>query len=246
MRLDKFLADCGAGTRSEIKKLIKRGMVEIEGMDAAALKPDTKVSPESRVFLGGEELKYREHIYLALNKPAGYISATYDKRLPVVLELVPERFQHFKPFPMGRLDIDAEGLLIITDDGALAHELLSPAKHVPKTYYVEASGSLSADAAELAREGLTLEDGYVCAPAKLKIIDSGDESGTAKAEIEITEGKFHQVKRMFSALGCEVKYLKRIRINGLELDPELRPGEIRELGEDELERLKNGGRGSSL
>lgn len=241
MRLDKFLADCGAGTRSEIKKLIKRGMVEVEGMDAAALKPDTKVSSESRVFLGGEELEYREHIYLELNKPAGYISATFDKRQPVVLELVPERFQHFKPFPMGRLDIDAEGLLIITDDGALAHELLSPAKHVPKTYYVEASGSLSAEAAELTEKGLTLEDGYVCAPAKLKIIDPGEESGAAKAEIEITEGKFHQVKRMFSALGCEVQYLKRIRINGLELDPELRPGEIRELGEDELEKLKNGG-----
>lgn len=241
MRLDKFLADCGAGTRSEIKKLIKRGMVEVEGMDAAALKPDTKVSLESRVFLGGEELEYREHIYLELNKPAGYISATFDKRQPVVLELVPERFQHFKPFPMGRLDIDAEGLLIITDDGALAHELLSPAKHVPKTYYVEASGRLSAEAAELTEKGLTLEDGYVCAPAKLKIIDPGEESGAAKAEIEITEGKFHQVKRMFSALGCEVQYLKRIRINGLELDPELRPGEIRELGEDELEKLKNGG-----
>lgn len=234
MRLDKYLADCGAGSRSEIKKLIRSGAVRVSGLEKP--KPESQIEPKTaEVWVNGTKVKYRQFIYLLLNKPAGYLSATWDARQPTVLDLVPEEFLHFEPFPVGRLDIDTEGLCLLTNDGALAHRLLSPRHHVPKTYYAKVYGCVTqADAARFAA-GVTLEDGYRTLPAELKVFHAGAES---EIEVTITEGKFHQVKRMFLAVGKEVIYLKRIRMNRLELDPMLKPGQLRELTQEELSLLE--------
>lgn len=233
MRLDKYLADCGAGSRSEIKKLIRSGAVRIA--ETPALKPETQIDPNTaEVFLNGNKLRYRRFIYLMLNKPSGYISATWDKKLPTVLDLVPEEYLHFKPFPAGRLDIDTEGLCLLTNDGQLAHAFLSPSRHVPKTYYARIDGVVTETDGGSFRRGVTLDDGYLTKPAELEIIRSGAES---EVLLTITEGKFHQVKRMFEAVGKQVTYLKRVAINRLKLDGDLPTGGIRELTEEEVEMI---------
>ena len=234
MRLDKYLADCGAGSRTEIKKLIRSGKVTVAGM--AKVAPETQIEPETaEVSLQGERVVYRKFIYLLLNKPAGYISATWDKELPTVLNLVPKEYLHFAPFPVGRLDVDTEGLCLLTNDGQLSHRLLSPKNHVPKTYEATIDGCVTKEDQEIFLQGVVLSDGYKTKPAILEILSAAEVS---KIRLTITEGKFHQVKRMFEAVGKTVTYLKRIAMNRLTLDPDLKPGQIRELLPAELELLE--------
>lgn len=233
MRADKFLSNSGLGSRKEIKSLIKSGAVFINGKPLK----DSSVQVDElsdTVTVNGEEVTYRKYVYLMLNKPAGYVSAVYDKKLPVVTDLVPEKYSHFEVFPVGRLDIDTEGLLILTNDGALTHRLLSPKKHVDKTYYVKSEKQPDEKTKLLFKEGIVLDDGYKTMSAHLEIISEEKES-----LLTIQEGKFHQVKRMFEAAGNKVEYLKRIKMGSLPLDENLKKGGIRELTEEELKLLEN-------
>ena len=233
MRLDKYLADCGAGTRSEIKKLIKSGLVRVEGVPKP--RPETQVVPETaQVFLRDTRMQYRKYVYLMLHKPGGYLSATWDKHHKTVLDLVPEEYQHFDLFPVGRLDLDTEGFCLLTNDGILAHRLLSPAHHVPKRYFARVEGNVTEEEVALFARGVLLEDGYVTRPAELKILTSGAVSET---EVTIMEGKYHQIKRMFAAAGKRIIYLKRTAINGVLLDEALLPGQLRELTIEELRQI---------
>lgn len=240
MRLDKLLAHSGYGTRSEIKLLVKRGGVLVNGQKAKD--SGQQINPErDEVLVDGEKALYREFVYLMLHKPPGYVSATEDNRDPTVLDLIGGEYGHFDLFPVGRLDKDTEGLLLLTNDGKLAHELLSPKKHVPKTYFARVSGGpVGGEDAAAFREGVRLDDGYVTLPAELKVLDPGGAAGGTEAEIELTimEGKFHQVKRMFEAVGKKVVYLKRVTMGSLELDPALKLGAYRELTEEELHSLR--------
>lgn len=234
MRLDKYLAKCGLGTRTEVKNLIRSGQVSVNGVQAKdaglIVDPDT-----ATIEAEGALLEYSEFHYLMLNKPAGVISATRDRLHSTVLGLLPAQFQHLDLFPVGRLDKDTEGLLLLTDDGQLAHRLLSPRKHVPKTYLARVQGAVdTADIDRFAR-GIDLED-FTTMPAQLKVLESGPESLT---QVTIYEGKFHQVKRMFKAVGKEVLFLQRIAMGALSLDPNLKPGAIRELTADELAELRD-------
>ena len=234
MRLDRFLAETGFGTRNEVKKIIRAGIVSVNNTPVA--KPDIHVDCEKdTVSVNGETVVYRKFIYLMMHKPAGYVSATWDKKLPTVLDLVPEEFLHFEPFPVGRLDIDTEGLLVLTNDGTLSHRLLSPKSHVPKTYIAKTDIPVTDADIQAFNAGLTLDDGYTTMPAELKII----QKDICNAEIIIQEGKFHQIKRMFESVGKKVLYLKRIKMNELKLDEDLDLGEVRELSEEELNMLKN-------
>ncbi len=233
MRLDKLLAEMGHGTRTEVKKLIRSGIVRINGMVITA--PDTHIDPNSdSIFVAEKQIIYREFIYLMLNKPQGFISATWDKKLPTVIDLLPEEYRSYELFPIGRLDIDTEGLLILTNDGKLSHELLSPKKHVPKTYFAVLDKAAEPSDASAFKSGVVLDDGYKTLPAQLKI----SENNPKEIELIISEGKFHQVKRMFEAVGKKVVYLKRIKMNKLSLDNSLSLGDIRELSEEELTLLK--------
>ncbi len=236
MRLDKFLSSAGTGSRTEIKKLIKGGVVTVNS--SVCLRAETKIDPENdTVCLFGEVIKYQKFIYLMMNKPKGYVSATFDRRLPTVLDLVPEEYLHFEPFPAGRLDIDTEGLLLLTNDGQLAHNLLSPKKHIPKTYFAKVNGCVTETDILEFRHGVTIDGGIKTKPAILEIISAGEIS---EISLTITEGKFHQVKRMFEAVGKKVVYLKRTKMNALRLDEALSPGEVRELTAEELELLRKG------
>ncbi len=232
MRLDKFLSECGYGTRSEVKKLIKLGRVTLD--NGLPLRPESHIDEASaHVFVDGKAVVYRKYIYLMLNKPQGYLSATWDKKLPTVTDLIPEEYLHFEPYPVGRLDIDTEGLLLLTNDGDLTHRLLSPKHHVPKTYIAEIQNPVSKDDVKAFAQGMDLGD-FTALPALLTPLSL---SAPYSARVTICEGKFHQVKRMFEKVGNKVLYLKRIKMKNLELDPNLKLGEIRELTPKELEDL---------
>lgn len=234
LRLDKYLADVLNRTRSEVKSLIRKKRVVLNGQLCTS--PDIKVDiEEDEVIFDGNKLEYHEYIYLMLHKPAGVISSTEDRYSRTVLDLIDEA-QKKDLFPVGRLDKDAEGLLLLTNDGELAHRLLSPSKHVDKVYYVRVKGSVCDGDREAFKSGVPIGDGYITLPAVLNILKQGDISET---ELTIQEGKFHQVKRMFKAVGKEVIYLKRIFLGGLALDPSLLPGQYRRLTEEEVEYLKN-------
>jgi 16S rRNA pseudouridine516 synthase len=234
-RLDKMLAHMGFGTRSEIKKLLKMGRVEVN--QKAEKDSGRQIdSHRDHVTVDGKQVVYREFIYLMLNKPQGVISATEDHRDRTVIDLLNGETRHFQPFPVGRLDKDTEGLLLLTNDGQLAHNLLSPRKHVPKTYYAEVDGQLDGEDITAFAEGVVLEDGYKTLPAKLNIL-SAEAGEFSRIELTIVEGKFHQVKRMFQAVGKKVVYLKRIAMGGLALDADLAPGSYRELTDEELKIL---------
>ncbi len=237
MRLDKYLASgLGLGSRTDVKKMIKSGRVKIDGM--TGIRPETAVDPYcDKVYIDGAQARYREFAYLMLNKPKGCVSATEDAKLPTVCDYVPQEFKHMNLFPVGRLDIDTEGLCVLTNDGRMAHRLLSPKSHVPKTYIAELDAQITTEDIEKFKAGLILEDGFKCKPSELEIY------GVNTAKVVIYEGKFHQVKRMFSAVGKNVLALRRIKMNRLCLDGNLGPGEIRELTETELEQLddKRGG-----
>ncbi|CAG9608949.1 pseudouridine synthase [Pseudoneobacillus rhizosphaerae] len=235
MRIDKMLANLGYGSRKEVKGLLKKGAVKINGK----LVKDAKehIDPnEDVVTINGQEVVYKEFIYLMMNKPGGVISATEDNRDETVIDLLEMEDQVYEPFPVGRLDKDTEGLLLITNDGQLSHRLLSPKKHVPKTYFAVIEGEVTEEDIHAFRKGVTLDDGYETKPGELVILKSGIMSDI---ELTITEGKFHQVKRMFQAVGKRVVYLKRISMGSLKLDETLELGEYRELTVEELEELMN-------
>jgi len=237
MRLDKFLANMLPLSRKEVNVLVKNGRVLVNGN--VQKRADGHIIPETDVItLDGERILYAEYLYLMLNKPKGYVSATEDKKYKTVLDLVPEEFSHYELFPVGRLDIDTEGLLILTNDGQLAHEMLSPKKHVDKVYYAEIDDEVTGEDILAFRKGVTLDDGYHTMPGELVILKSSDIS---KIELTIKEGKFHQVKRMFEAIGKHVIYLKRIKMGDVPLDETLALGEIRPLSEDEVAILKRKG-----
>ena len=235
MRIDKVLSNLGYGSRKDVKKLLKDGGVKVNNVIIKDAKQH--VDPEKdTVTLNGEEIQYREFIYLMMNKPPGVISATEDNRDETVIDLLEVADLVFEPFPVGRLDKDTEGLLLITNDGQLSHRLLSPKKHVPKTYFAVIEGEVSQEDIEAFKMGVTLDDGYETKPGELVILKSGL---TSDIELTITEGKFHQVKRMFQAVGKRVVYLKRLSMGPLELDETLELGEYRELTDEELKMLKS-------
>lgn len=304
-RLDKVLANFGFGSRVVIKKSVKDGLVKVNGQ--IAVDASMQVDPEkSTIEVNGKQLNYRKNIYIMMNKPAGVISATFDKKLKTAIDLLPEEFACFDLFPAGRLDIDTEGMLLLTDDGQLAHNLLSPKKHVDKKYYALIDGLVTEEDVLSFKEGVRLDDGYLTMPAELEILQTGLQAGKSvsgrgqyseqgqlsadglhseegqssadgqyseegqspadglhseqgqtsmdglhseqeqpsaekfHSEIELIlhEGKFHQVKRMFEAVGKKVLYLKRMQMGGLKLDAGLRPGECRELTPEEVGLLQ--------
>lgn len=235
MRIDKLLANVGFGSRKEVKKILKAGVVKVDG--EVVSDPKKHVNPkEQEVTVHGEQIVYKEFIYLMMNKPAGVLSATEDVAQETVIDLLEYEDAIYEPFPVGRLDKDTEGLLLITNDGQLAHQLTSPKKHIPKTYYADILGEVTEKDVEAFKQGVILDDGYETKPGKLEIIESGP---TSKIYLTITEGKFHQVKRMFEAVGKKVTYLKRVQMGPLPLDEDLEVGEYRELSDEEIELLKN-------
>ncbi|XEC96514.1 pseudouridine synthase [Paenibacillus tarimensis] len=240
MRLDKMLAAMGLGTRSEIKKAVKQGKVTVGGNTVKD--SGLSVDPENDIVeWEGERVLYKDVVYFMLNKPQGVISATEDTRERTVIDLLAPQDRVLRPFPVGRLDKDTEGLLLLTNDGQLAHELLSPRKHVDKTYEAKVIGAVDEEDKRKFAFGVTLDDGYVTMPAVLHIDDvHSDEGGQAMSSIRLTikEGKFHQVKRMFEAVGKRVVYLRRIAMGPLTLDPKLALGSYRELTGEEVERLR--------
>lgn len=221
MRLDKYLAEMGAGTRSELKKAVRAGHVTVDGK--VVKDASVHIGEDEEVCLDGKPIAYEKYVYYMLNKPAGVISATEDPRQQTVLDLIDER-QRKGLFPVGRLDRDTEGLLLITNDGELAHRLLSPKRHVDKVYFARLDGPVGAREKELFAQGLKVDDSLTAMPADLEILESADE-----VKVTIREGKFHQVKRMFGAVGREVLYLKRLSMGPLTLDAELVPGAYRRL-----------------
>ncbi|ADK16726.1 ribosomal small subunit pseudouridine synthase A [Clostridium ljungdahlii DSM 13528] len=234
-RIDKILANLGFGTRKEIKAVVKNGEVKING---TVIKDSSmKIDPDkSTIEVGGNVVEYKKNIYLLMNKPQGVVSATFDNYDETVIDILEPEYQAFKPFPVGRLDKDTEGLLLITNDGELNHRMISPKNHVDKVYYAEIDKYLDERDVNRFKKGIQLKDGYKCLPGKLHIIES-DEDG-AKVEVTIQEGKFHQVKRMFNALGKNVVYLKRIKFGPIDLDKDLNLGQYRELSKNEIESIK--------
>lgn len=232
IRLDKYISETGKGTRSRVKEMIKKGLVTVN--DEVVKKPEYKINEQSdEVFISGCKVDYIRYEYFMLNKPAGYISATEDKKEKTVLELIKDSCRK-DLFPVGRLDKDTEGLLIISNDGAMAHEILSPKKHVDKVYYAKIEGNVMKEHVEMFKEGIDIGEKKKTLPAELIIISSGDIS---EVEITIREGKFHQVKRMFLAIGMKVIYLKRIKMGNIILDESLDKGEYRMLNDEEIRAL---------
>lgn len=232
MRLDKYLCDMGVGTRSQVKQQIKKGMVTVDGITAS--RPDQKIETTSRVCVNGQEISYAEVEYYMLHKPAGCVSATEDKHCTTVLDLIPEK-KRKDLFPVGRLDKDTEGLLLITNDGELAHLLLSPKRHVDKTYYARIAGRVMPEHVQAFEDGLDIGEEKPTLPAVLEILKSDEES---EIRVTIREGKFHQIKRMFETIGCQVLYLKRLSMGSLKLDETLKAGDYRPLTDEEVKALK--------
>ena len=229
-RLDKILSSTGRWSRREVKDLVRAGRVMVNGLPAVS--PEDKTDREHDIRVDGEQVSCAQYTYLMLNKPAGLVSATEDPREPTVLSLLPEHLQKIGLFPAGRLDKDTVGLLLLTNDGALAHDLLAPKKHVDKTYLVRVEGTLDDADAHAFREGLTLADGYTCLPAELELLGRGEALAT------LHEGKYHQIKRMCAARGKPVVFLKRLTFGPLKLDESLEPGEWRPLTAEEVAKLR--------
>ena len=236
-RLDKIIASTGRWSRREVKDLVRQGRVTVD--DVPARSAEEKADPEQAVIaVNGELLNWRRYTWVMLNKPAGYLSATEDGRGATVLDLLPQDLQRQGLFPVGRLDKDTEGLLLLTNQGGLAHDLLSPKKHVDKEYYVRVDGRLTGADCEAVKAGLRLDDGLVCQPAELVILPEGAGS---EAHITIREGKFHQIKRMMAYLGKPVTYLERVRMGNLTLDSALSRGNWRFLTAEEVNDLEKAG-----
>lgn len=234
MRLDKFLADMGYGSRKEVKQAIKKGVVAVNGQQVKSDKFQVS-EQEDQVSFAGELVRYQKDFYYLLNKPAGVISATTDPE-KTVLDLFAAEDYRRDLFPVGRLDKDTEGLLLITNDGQLAHRLLSPKKHVEKEYYAEVRGIMTEEDRHQFLQGIEL-DGETLMPAQLTILKVDEQAETSTITLILHEGKFHQVKRMVQAVGKEVTYLKRTRMGGLQLPKDLALGEYRSVTEKELAQL---------
>lgn len=235
-RLDKYLAQAGLGTRSEVKTYIKKGLVKVNGI--IAKKPDIKVNQETdSIEFQNETISLASYEYYLLNKPAGYVSATKDNTAPTVLSLVKNTRKDL--FPVGRLDKDTEGLLLITNDGVLSHKLLSPKSHVDKTYYAIVEGIVDETDIAIFRQGVTIGDAdlNIAMPARLSIIETDSDKKLSYINVTIQEGKFHQVKRMFQAVGKQVIYLRRTGFGCLTLTKDLALGEYRKLTEEEIDAL---------
>ncbi len=231
IRLDKALSHMGLGSRKEVKEYIRKGYIVVNG--EVIKSDDFKINPdEDEIIIDGESFKYDEYVYLMLNKPEGVISATEDTRYETVVDLCSE-YRKYGIFPVGRLDIDTTGLLILTNDGELAHKLLSPKYHVFKKYYVKFKGVFKDSYVDDFSRGIVLEDGYKCMPAKVELIRESE------AYVWIREGKFHQVKRMFLSLNMEVVGLERVSFGKIDLDNTLLSGQYRKLSEEEIDLLKS-------
>lgn len=229
-RIDKLLASTGRWSRKEAKALCRQGRVAADG---APVRAEDKLPGGAALTVDGQPVELESTVWLMLHKPAGLLSATEDPKQPTVLSLLPERYRKIGLFPVGRLDKDTEGLLLLTTDGALAHELLSPKKHVDKVYYVETEGELTAADAAAFAAGLTLADGYRCLPALLRPLGGG------RGEVTLREGKYHQIKRMLGSLGKPVTYLKRVAFGPLTLDEGLEKGAWRPLTGEERAALRD-------
>lgn len=229
MRLDKYLANSGIGTRKEVKLIIKSNRVMVN--NKVVNDPKIEINDDI-VLLDGKKIEYRKYVYLMLNKPQNYISATYDKKYKTVIDLLKGEYRTYDLFPVGRLDIDTEGLLLLTNDGILAHNLLSPKKHIMKTYYVKLIKNIEKE------DILTLEKGVDIGGHITKADTKIEKISDNTCFISISEGKFHQIKKMFEKVSNQVIYLKRIKMNNLELDYNLKLGEFRELSDAELKLLK--------
>ena len=232
MRLDKYLADMGLGTRSEIKKAVRSGRVSVDSRTVTD--PGAKVGPEDEVLFDGKAVTYEPYVYYMLHKPAGVISASEDRRERTCVDLIDETRRR-DLFPVGRLDRDTEGLLLITNDGDLCHRLLTPSRHVDKVYFARVSGRVTGEDVRGFADGLQVDADFRAMPAQLRILRSDSVS---EVEVVIREGKFHQIKRMFRAVGKEVLYLKRLSMGSLTLDPALEAGAWRRLTADELAELR--------
>lgn len=233
MRIDKYISELGVASRKEAAKIAKSGGVLVDGVAVRDL--SAHIDPAvQRVTFQGRELSYSRYVYVMLNKPAGYVSATEDSRLPVVTELLPEELRKRELFPVGRLDRDTVGMMILTNDGALAHLLLSPKRHVSKNYYFEAAEALPEGTEEKFRDGIVLADGYECKEAVI-VLDEDRKSGI----ITLTEGKYHQIKRMVASFDNAVTYLKRISFASIPLDESLAEGEWRYLSNEEIKILQS-------
>ena len=236
MRLDKFLVENGLGSRSQVKEVLKKGLVLVNGR--AEKSPKTQINETAdEIVVSGQKLTYEKFVYYLLNKPKGYISATEDERHKTVLDLLDETARQKEVFPVGRLDIDTHGLLLLTNNGKLAHAMLSPKKHVEKIYRAQVAGLMNQSDVERFARGIELKD-FTCQPAQLKILEVDEEKETSLVEISLAEGKFHQVKRMVAACGKEVTDLQRLSMGPLQLDPELALGEWRRLTEEEMKSLE--------
>lgn len=236
MRLDKLLANSGFGSRTEVKQLLKTGAVTVNDVRKKEAKFQVNENTDC-IEVHGEPVHYEEFIYLMLHKPPGVVSATEDNWDETVIDLLEPQDRAKKVFPVGRLDKDTEGLLLITNDGVLAHDLLSPKKHVDKTYFAKIEGIVTNEDIAIFQEGVTISDNYTCKPARLAILKA--ENGVSEIEITIQEGKFHQVKRMFEAVDKKVIYLKRLQMGPITLDETLELGEYRALTSEELDKLMN-------
>lgn len=231
MRIDKYLADCGIGTRSEVKKYIKAKQITVNGEVVG--KPEQKIDENvDEVCFKGQQISYEKYVYYLLHKPSGCVTAKQDNVHKTVMEYFPEEIRAKDVAPVGRLDLDTEGLLLFTNDGPLTHHLLSPTHHIPKTYYAILDKEVPANAVEQFKEGVDIGDDKPTLPAELVILSEKE------AELTIHEGRFHQVKRMFEAVGCTVTYLKRLSMGGLMLG-DLEKGEYRKLTEEEIKDLQN-------
>lgn len=231
LRLDKLLCSQGGGTRSEVRALLRAGRVRVNG--APARDPAQKIDPETNeVTLDGRTLRYSAHVYIVMNKPTGVVSASRDPKARTVLDLLPPDLRRPGLFPAGRLDKDTEGLLLITDDGAFAHDILAPRRHVEKEYLAALDAPVGEEEARRFAAGLTLEDGLCCLPAQMRPLPEN------RAAVVLREGKYHQVRRMFAACGRQVLRLRRVRMGGFALPADLPPGCARLLGENEAELIK--------
>ena len=233
IRLDKYLADAGSGTRSEVKQAIRKGRIFVNGQPEK--RPERKVVPdEDEVFMDGKRVSYEKYVYFMLNKPQGVVSATEDVHDRTVIDLLEQKDQK-GVFPVGRLDKDTEGLLLLTNDGELAHRLLSPKKHVPKCYYAQVDGLVTEEDKKRIAKGIQISEDFTALPGTLEILGAANEG--SEILLTIYEGKFHQVKRMMKACGKEVLYLKRLKMGGLILDEGLKPGQYRSLSTEELKEI---------
>lgn len=235
MRLDKLLAHTGYGTRKDVRELLRKNHVHVDRKRVK--KGNVHVDPNQQIVtVDGERIYYEKYIYLMLHKPKDYVSATVDDHDKTVIDLVPPEYNHYNLSPVGRLDKDTEGLVLLTNDGMFNHIVTSPKNSIYKTYYAKINGNVMDRHITQFKEGVILDDGYKTKPAELDILSSGEQS---EIKLSISEGKFHQVKRMFRAIGTEVTYLKRLQIGEVILDDTLEIGKVRKLNEDEMNYVES-------